>query len=153
MNKKAPLIIGLVILVIVIILVLVVPVADEDNNLMNSVKSGRELSKEEMARLKLQYEGESVALEFENDYKKIELAVANKMLDGTVTSEQELQDTIAKINDMFKGEDWTYLNLEFSDYWMGTWSLDNTGKLYFTFYYEEIKPEWVKTVSVKDNIK
>lgn len=155
MNKKAPFIIGITILVAVIIAVIsiVVPVADEEKSIKPDAKYSKEISKENMEKIKSKYEQDGVALEFESEYNEIELAVANKMLDGTVTSASELEEEITKINDMFKSYNWEYLNLEFPDYWMGTWSLDDTGKLYFKFEYEEIKPEWVKTVEMKDYIK
>lgn len=155
MNKKAPLMIIVAILVAVVITVIsiVVPVADKEKSVRPNAKYGKELSKENMAKIKSDYEREGVALEFESEYDKIELAVANKMLDGTVTSTSELENEITKINNMFKGDNWSYLHLEFPDYWMGTWSLDNTGKLYFTFDYEEIKPEWINTVKMKEYIK
>ena len=155
MNKKAPLMIVVAILVAVVITVIsiVVPVADEEKSIKPGVRYSKELSKENMAKIKSEYEREGVALEFESEYDKIELAVANKMLDGTVTSDSELKKEITRINEMFKGNDWSYLGLEFPEYWMGTWSLDNTAKLYFTFDYEEIKPEWINTVKMKDYIK
>lgn len=155
MKEKAPIIIGITILVAVVITVtsIVVRSYNENKSIMPDATYERELSKTNLENIKKQYERDGVDSEFEELYKKIELAVANKMLDGTVTSESELQAKITKINNMFKTDDWSYLGVEFPKYWMGTWSLDEKAKLHFTFSYEEIKPVWTSNIEVSEYIK
>ena len=155
MKEKAPIIIVIAILVAVIVTVtsIVVYSYNENKSIMPDATYDKELSETNLAKIKEQYEKEGASAEFEELYNKIELAVANKMLDGTVTSDNELKTEIEKINKMFKTEDWSYLNLEFPKYWMGTWSLDQTGKVYFTFDYEEIVPAWASSVEINEYIK
>ena len=155
MKEKAPIIIGIAILVAVVITVasIVVRSYNENKGIMPDATYDKELSETNLAKIKAQYEKDGISLEFEEIYEEIELAVANKMLDGTVTSNEELKAEISKLNDMFKTDDWSYLGIEFPKYWMGTWSLDETGKLYFAFDYEEIVPAWVSQVEISEYIK
>ena len=155
MKEKAPIIIGIAILVAVVITVtsIVVRSYNENKSIMPDATYSKELSKTNLENIKKQYERDGVDSEFEEIYKKIELAVANKMLDGTVTSDSELKAEIVKLNNMFKTDDWSYLGVEFPKYWMGTWSLDDNAKLYFAFSYEEIKPVWTSNVEVSEYIK
>ena len=155
MKEKAPLVIGITIVVAIIVIVttIVVHSYNENKSIMPDATYNKELSETNMANIKIQYERDGAAAEFEEVYKKIELAVVNKLLDGTVTSEEELQTKISTLNDMFATSDWTYLGIEFPKYWMGTWSLDNTGKLYFTFSHEQIKPVWTENIEISEYIK
>jgi len=155
MKEKAPIIICIAILVAVVITVtsIVVRSYNENKSIMPDATYAKELSKTNLEKIKAQYERDGAASEFEEVYNNIELAVANKMLDGTVTSDSELKAEIEKINKMFKTDDWAYLGVEFPKYWMGTWSLDNTGKLYFAFDYEEIVPAWASDDKISEYIK
>lgn len=155
MKEKAPIIICIAILVAVVITVtsIVVRSYNKNKSIMPDATYSKELSKTNLENIKKQYERDGVSTDFEEVYKNIELAVANKMLDGTVTSDDELKSEIAKLNNMFKTEDWSYLGIEFPRYWMGTWSLDNKAKLYFTFDYEEIVPVWVSQIEISEYIK
>jgi len=155
MKEKAPIMIGIAILVAVVVTVtsIVVRSYNENKSIMPDATYNKQLSKTNLENIKKQYERDGVDSEFEEVYKNIELAVANKMLDGTVTSDSELKAEIAKLNNMFKTDNWSYLGIEFPKYWMGTWSLDETGKLYFAFSYEEIKPVWTSNVEVREYIK
>lgn len=155
MKEKAPIILGIAILVTVVITVTSIVVRSYNNNksIMPDATYSKELSETNMKKIKAQYEKNGVSAEFEEEYKKIELAVANRMLDGTITSNDELKAEIDKLNKMFKTEDWSYLGLVFPKYWMGTWHLNETGKLYFEFDYEEIVPAWVDKVEISEYIK
>ena len=106
-----------------------------------------------MLSIKTQYEEEGNMEEFEDVFNNIEQAVAAKFLDGTVTSEEELKVEIDKINEMFKSSDWDYLELIYPSFWMGTWSLDSKGKLYFAFRDSKLTPNWVEDLEMKDYIK
>lgn len=110
-------------------------------------------SSNDMAKIKAAYEEEGKKQEFIYLSKSIELAVANKLLDGSVTTDEELLTAIKKINNVLASEDWSYLGLEVSTYWMGKWELDSKGLVRFTFQDEAMKPDWAKDEDVKSYIK
>lgn len=104
-------------------------------------------------KIKSAYENDSKKQEFLDLCKEIELAVANKLLDGTVTNETELKEAIQKINGVLASNDWSYLGLESSNYWMGSWQLNSQGTITFTFKTQEIMPDWAKDEEVLKYIK
>ena len=91
--------------------------------------------------------------EFLKICKDIELAVTNRILDGTVTNDDELKGAINEINNILKTSNWEKLEITYPNYWMGSWKLNDEGKLEFTFKYDEIKPNWVKDEEVSKYIK
>lgn len=111
------------------------------------------VSSNDMIKIRKAYEAEGKKQEFLELCSQIELAVANKLLDGTVTNEQELANAISKINSVLLTDDWTYIGLEASTYWMGTWVLNEKGAVTFTFSQNEIKPEWTQDEDVKIYVK
>lgn len=106
-------------------------------------------SSNDMSKIKIAYEADGKKQEFLDLCSKIELAVANRLLDGTVTNEQELALAISKINDVLKTDDWSYLGLEASTYWMGNWWLDSKGAVKFTFKENNMKPDWAQDEDAK----
>lgn len=155
MKIKSPKKVGIAILVAVVIIVtsIVMHSYNKNKTIIPDVTHSKVLENSELAQIKAQYDREGISEEFVQVYKKIELAVANKLLDGTVTSEEQLKLEVKKIDKMFKTDDWSYLGIDMPRYWMGIWGLDNTGKLYFSFEYEEIVPVWVNDIEVKEYIK
>lgn len=153
MGKKLPIYIFYIILAVIIIIAVSVVVCsyNKDKVIIPDNNITYELTDKNMESIKEQYNSETKKQEFITCYKDIELKVANKLLDGSVTKEEELKEEIDKINNMFKTQNWSYINYESTNYWMGTWMLDNTGKLSFTFKYEKIKPDWA--IDLKEYIK
>ena len=111
------------------------------------------LSLNDMAKIKVAYESEDNKKEFIELCETIELAVANKLLDGSVTNDTQLGEAINKINNILKTDDWSYIGLESSTYWMGTWNIDSEGTLTFTFKDENIKPSWASHEEVQKYIR
>ena len=111
------------------------------------------VSSNDMAKVKVAYEAEGKKQEFLELCSKIELAVANKFLDGTVTNDQELASAISKINSVLLTDDWSYLGIEASTYWMGKWELDAKGVVTFKFKNENMKPDWAQDEDARKYIK
>ena len=155
MSKKTPIYIFYIILAVVIITAVGIVVCSYNKNkiVVPDNNISYELTKKNMETIKEQYNTNVKMEEFLNVYKEIELKVANKLLDGTVTTNKELKEEIKKINEMFKTADWSYIDFNYDDYWMGNWQLDENGMLTFTFKYEEIKPDWVNNENIKKYIK
>ncbi len=155
MSKKAPLYIFYIILAVVILTAVGIVVRSYNKNKVIIPDSGisYELTKKNMETIKEQYNTNVKMEEFLNICKEIELKVANKLLDGTVTTDKELKEEIEKINKMFETSNWSYIDMEYVSYWMGNWHLDEDGKLTFTFKCEEIKPDWVINEGVNKYLK
>lgn len=111
------------------------------------------LSSNDMSKIKVAYEAEGKKQEFLDLCTSVELAVANKLLDGTVTNDEELASAITKINNVLATDDWSYLGANVSTYWMGKWQLDSKGALTFTFQESCIKPDWAQDEDVKKYVK
>ena len=111
------------------------------------------VSSNDMLKVKSAYEAEGKKEEFLGLCAKIELGVANKLLDGTVTNDSELKSAIEKINKVLLTDDWSYIGVEASSYWMGKWELTGSGAVTFTFRDSNLKPNWAKDEDVKQYIK
>ncbi len=155
MENKALIIKTIAILVVVAIITAgIVALSDKNKeSITPNAEYTKSLSEEQMLEIKLEYELEGNKEEFVELYNNIEQTVAAKLLDGTVTTDSELKEEIERINNMFSTSNWDYLNLIYPSYWMGTWKLDNTGKLTFTFRNVGIKPNWVSEIEMKDYVK
>ena len=111
------------------------------------------VSSNDMLKVRNAYEAEGKKQEFLNLCSKIELGVSNKLLDGTVTNDSELKAAIGKINQVLLTEDWSYIGVEASSYWMGKWALNDSGTVTFVFRDSALKPSWADDEDVKQYIK
>ena len=154
MVKNKPILIFIIILIAVIIIAISVVVSMYNKNkpIVPDSSIGV-VSSNDMAKIKTAYEQEGKKQEFLELCSKIELAVANKFLDGSITNDEELNSEISKINKILKTSDWSYLELEASTYWMGVWQLDAKGAITFTFENNNMKPDWANEQDVKKYIK
>ena len=154
MLKNKPIYVFALILIAIIIVAISVVVSQYNKNKpIVPDKSMEVLSSNDMLKIKQAYNTQEKKQEFITICKTIELAVANKLLDGTVTNDSELASAIENINNMFKTDDWSELGLESSTYWMGEWKLDDKGMITFTFQTDNIKPDWSQDEDVEIYIK
>ena len=154
MLKNKPIYIFAIILIAVLVIAISVVVSEYNKNKPIVPNTGVEvLSSNDMAKVKMAYEAQGKKQEFLNVCHNLELAVANKLLDGTVTNDEQLATAIDKINKVIATDDWSYLGVEAATYWMGTWNLDTKGTVTFTFQNENMKPDWSKDEDVVKYIK
>ena len=154
MLKNKPIYIFATILIAIVTIAISVVVSVYNQN--KPIVPGQDVevvSSNDMLKVKTAYEAEGKKQEFIDLCSKIELAVANKLLDGTVTNDEELSSAIGKINKMLLTEDWSYIGLEVPTYWMGKWELTNSGAVTFTFRDNNLKPNWSTDDDVKQYIK
>ena len=149
-NKFVYIILAAIIIIAVSILMLS---GDKEEKNIYNIENTENLTEVQMQSIKEQYELKENKAEFEKLYKDIEQAVATKFLDGTITSDEQLNLEIDKVNKMFNSSDWDYLELIYPSFWLGTWSLDSKGKLYFTFKDSKLKPDWVEEIEIKEYVK
>lgn len=154
MLKNKPIYIFAVILIaIVTIAISVVVSVYNKNKPIVPDKYIEVVSSNDMAKVKIAYEAEGKKQEFLDLCSKIELAVANKLLDGTVTNDEELAAAISEINKVLLTDDWSCLGIDSSTYWMGKWELDSKGVVTFKFQDENMKPDWAQDEDAKKYIK
>lgn len=151
-NKLGIIILAAIIIIAVSILMLS-GYKNSNKEIIPNAEITENLTDEQMLSIKTQYEQEGNMEEFEDVFNKVEQAVAAKFLDGTITSDEELKLEIDKVNKMFKTSNWDYIDIIYPSFWMGTWSLDVKGKLYFTFKDSRLKPDWVEDLEIKDYVK
>lgn len=152
-DNKPIYVFGIILIAIVSIAISVVAFQYNKNKPIVPSKDITVVSSNDMLKVKTAYETEGKKQEFLELCSKIELAVANKLLDGTVTNDQELETTINKINNMFLTDDWSYIAIEANNYWMGNWKLDAKGALTFSFQNENIKPNWTQDEEIIKYVK
>lgn len=154
MIKNRPIYIFVILLIAIVSIAISVVVYEYNKN--------KPIVPDKYIEVSSSYDAQKIKSAYETDAKKqeflklcgsIELAVANKFLDGSVTNETELESAIQKINGVLKSEDWSYLGLESSNYWMGSWQLNSQGTITFTFKTQEIMPDWAKDDDVQQYIK
>lgn len=151
-NKHIYIFVAILIAIVIIAISVVVSQYNKNKTIIPD-KSMQVVSSNDMLKIKAAYEAEGKKQEFLDLCENIELAVANKFLDGSVTNDAELSKAIAKINSVLASEDWSYLGLNASNYWMGEWKLDDKGAVIFTFQNENMKPNWTQDKDVKGYIK
>ena len=154
MKKHIPIILFVVILAIVIFAMVKIVVGSyEKNKPINPNVNLENLNENDLNKIKEKYEDERKKDEFLKLCSDIELAVTNRILDGTVTNDSELKEAINEINNILKTTNWEALGISYPTYWMGNWKLNDEGKLQFSFKYNEIKPSWVEDKEVSKYVK
>ena len=152
MAKNKPIYIFSVILIAIVTIAISVVVYSYNKNkvIVPDVGYTEELSLENLTKIKEQYDTANKKTEFIELCSEIELAVANKLLDGSVTNDEELASAV---NAMFNTNDWTYIGVEYPTYWMGSWGLDKEARLKFSFLDDNIKPSWTQDEDVVKYMK
>lgn len=151
-NKPIYIFAAILIAIVTIAISVVVSVYNENKPIVPD-QDIEVVSSNVMLKVKSAYEAEGKKQEFLDLCSKIELAVANKLLDGTVTNDTELKVAIEKINKVLLTDDWSYIGVEASTYWMGKWELNESGAVTFTFRDSNLKPNWAGDADVKQYIK
>lgn len=154
MLKNKPIYIFAAILIAIVIIAISVVVSVYNKNKPIVPDTDIEvMSSNDMLKVKSAYEQTGKKQEFLDLCSKIELGVANKLLDGSVTNDEELMAAIKKINSILLTEDWSYIGVEASTYWMGKWELNEKGAVTFAFRDENMKPNWTQDKEVIKYIK
>jgi len=151
-NKPIYIFAAILIAIVTIAISVVVSVYNEKKPIVPN-QDIEVVSSNDMLKVKTAYETEGKKQEFLDLCSKIELGVANKLLDGSVTNDQELKAAISKINSMLLTDNWKDIGVEASTYWMGKWELNESGAITFTFRDNNLKPNWAEDADVKKYIK
>lgn len=142
-------IILLVVLIAVIILVIFVP---KSGTFSPDVTKNKYKVQDNAEELKLTYEKAGNKEKFLTDVSNIQNAVSMALLSDEIVNETELNKRIEEINKVLKKEDWSMLDIDIPTFWIGTWSVDKTGTVKFTFINDKCIPSWANDEDAKVHI-
>lgn len=142
-------IILLVVLIAIIILVIFIP---KSGTFSPDVTKNKYKVQDNAEELKLTYEKDGNKEKFLTDVSNIQNAVSMALLSDEIVNETELNKRIEEINKVLKKEDWSMLDIDIPTFWIGTWSVDETGTVKFTFINNKCIPSWANDEDAKVHI-
>ena len=86
------------------------------------------------------------------DISNVQNAVSMALINDEIVNEAKLKERINEINKVLKTEDWNMLNIDIPKFWVGTWSVDNTGTVKFNFVNDGCIPSWANDEDAKVHI-
>ena len=138
-----------IVLIAVIILVIFIPKSGKFSPDVTKSKYKSESNAEE---LKQAYEKEGVKEQFLQDVSEIQNAVSMALLNDEVVNDEKLKERISEINAVLKEADWSMLDIQIPTFWVGTWSVDKSGTVKFTFVNDKCIPSWAYDEDAKVHI-
>lgn len=128
-----------IIFVAIVILFIYVPESGEFNP---DVSKSRYRSEKNAEELKAVYEEDGNKEKFLDDVTKIQNAVSMALLNNNVVDEKTMDSRVEDLNKELKKDRWDLLGIEVPTFWVGTWSVDSTGTVKFTFLNKASIPSW-----------
>lgn len=139
----------IIIFIAVVILCVYVPESGEFNPDVNKSRYRSEKNAEE---LKVVYEKEENKEKFLEDVSEIQNSVSMALLNNDVVDENTMKSRIEDINKEMKKDKWDLLGIEVPTFWVGTWSVDSSGTVKFTFLNKASIPSWANDEDVSAHI-
>lgn len=143
---------NIIILVILIAAVVVIVCVPNSGEFSPDVTDSKYKSEKNAEELKLKYEEDGNKEKFLMDISNIQNAVSMALLNDEIINDSQLKTRIKEINKVLKQDDWSMLNINIPTYWVGTWSVDNTGTVKFTFVNDKCIPNWANDEDAKVHI-
>lgn len=138
-----------IIFVAVVVLFIYVPESGEFNPDVNKARYRSEKNAEE---LKAVYEEDGNKEKFLEDVSKIQNAVSMALLNNDVVDEKTMNSRVEDLNKELKKDKCDLLGIEVPTFWVGTWSVDNTGTVKFTFLNKASIPSWATDEDVEAHV-
>lgn len=143
---------NIIILIVFIAVIVVVIFVPKSGNFSPDVTKNRYKSEKSADELKLTYEKDGVKEEFLKDVSNVQNAVSMALLNDEVVNDKKLKERITEINKVLKSEDWSMLDITMPTFWVGTWSIDKSGTVKFTFVNDKCIPDWAHDEDAKVHI-
>ena len=143
---------NIIILVILIAAVIVIICVPNSGEFSPDVTESKYKSEKNAEELKLKYEEAGNKEKFLTDISNIQNAVSMALLNDEIVNDSQLKTRIKEINKVLKKDDWSMLNISIPTFWVGTWSVDSTGTVRFTFVNDECIPNWANDEDAKVHI-
>ena len=124
----------------------------ESGEFTPDVNKSRYRSEKNADELKAVYEEEGNKEKFLEDVSKIQNAVSMALLNNNVVDEKTMDSRVDDINKELKKDKWDLLGIEVPTFWVGTWSVDKTGTVKFTFLNKASIPSWANDEDVSAHV-
>ena len=143
---------NVIILIVAVAILLFIILVPNSGEFSPNVNKSRYRSDKNAEQLKLVYEEEGNKEKFLSDVKTIQNAVSMAILNDNVVDAATMESKVNELNKELKQNKWKTLNIEVPTFWVGTWSVDNSGSVKFTFLNKDSIPSWVEDSDVKNHI-
>lgn len=152
MNEKRFILVIFSAIALTLIISIIVCINAFSKNATYTLNVDNEYSEESALKAKQLYDTSEMKDEFVQTFEEISAVLSSKLLDGTITDEQALRESIKNINKTLSSNDWSALNLNRPVKWIGTWHLNDNGFLKFKFSSKAFEPSWVNQECVSEYI-
>lgn len=152
MNEKRFILVIFLSIALTLVISIIVCVNAFSKNTAYDINGDSKYSEENAFKTKQLYSTDEMKDEFVQTFEEISGVLTSKLLDGSVTNEQELAKSIKDINNNLLSNDWTDLGLTKPTKWIGTWYLSSDGFLKFKFSSKVIEPKWASNENVSEYI-
>lgn len=143
---------NVIILIVAVAILLFIILVPNSGEFSPNVNKSRYRSDKNAEQLKLVYEEEGNKEKFLNDVQLIQNAVSMAILNDNVVDAATMESKVNELNKELKQNKWKTLNIEVPTFWVGTWSVDSSGSVKFTFLNKDSMPSWVEDADVKNHI-
>lgn len=143
---------NVIILIVAVAILLFIILVPNSGEFSPNVNKSRYRSDKNAEQLKLVYEEEGNKEKFLSDVQLIQNAVSMAILNDNVVDAATMESKVNELNKELKQNKWKTLNIEVPTFWVGTWSVDNSGSVKFTFLNKDSVPSWVEDSDVKNHI-
>lgn len=143
---------NVIILIVAVAILLFIILVPNSGEFSPNVNKSRYRSDKNAEQLKLVYEEEGNKEKFLNDVQTIQNAVSMAILNDNVVDAATMESKVNELNKGLKQNKWKTLNIEVPTFWVGTWSVDSSGSVKFTFLNKDSMPSWVEDSDVKNHI-
>lgn len=143
---------NVIILIVAVAVLLFVILVPNSGEFSPNVNKSRYRSDKNAEKIKEIYEEAGNKEKFLSDLETIQNAVSMAILSDNVIDEATMENKINEINKELKKSKWETLGIEVPTFWVGTWSVDDSGTVKFTFLNKESMPSWTKDEDVKEHI-
>ncbi|MEG0074063.1 MAG: hypothetical protein RR922_06540 [Clostridia bacterium] len=99
-----------------------------------------------------QYTKDGMKEKFEKTYNALQENTSLWIFNNITTEEASFENGVAKVNKMLEEKKYEEFKMQETDidFWVGNFSMDNSGKIIFKFASKEIVPVWVNELNAKN---
>lgn len=143
---------NIIILIVAVAILLFIILIPNSGEFSPDVSKARYRSDKNAGELKAVYEQEGNKEKFLSDAQNIQNAVSMSILSDDVIDETTMANKVKELNKELKESKWKTLKIDVPTFWVGTWSVDSTGAVKFTFLNKNSVPSWANDEDVKEYI-
>lgn len=100
--------------------------------------------------IKSEYNKDENKNKFIDDCNKIQEKIGMYIINNSTLDDTSFENLISKLNENLADNNFLIIEMDNPNYWNGTWSVDNKGKLKFKFSNKKIEPDWICDATVSN---